>query len=104
MTYTLTTPSLLRFTLILVLGISSALGSCQWRSTRSSVPPITERTTAPEATISLKESWEAYRKRFIQGDGRIIDWEAEEKSTSEGQAYAMFRAVFADDRDRKSVV
>ena len=99
MTHTPITPSLLRFTLILVVGISSALSSCQWRSSRSSVPPITDRTTPPETTISLKESWEAYRKRFIQGDGRIIDWEAEEKSTSEGQAYAMFRAVFADDRE-----
>ena len=87
---------------MLVVGLSvlsSALSSCQWRRSRPSPPPITDRTTAPEATISLKESWDAYRKRFIQGDGRIIDWEAEEKSTSEGQAYAMFRAVFADDRD-----
>ncbi|MEB3295289.1 MAG: glycosyl hydrolase family 8, partial [Synechococcales bacterium] len=47
----------------------------------------------------LQESWDAYRKRFIQGDGRVIDWEDRDKSTSEGQAYAMLRAVFANDRD-----
>lgn len=90
------TASVLGLTLIMGSGVMS---SCQWRPSRSSPPPLTDRTIPPEATISLKESWDAYRKRFIQADGRIIDWEAEERSTSEGQAYAMFRAVFADDPD-----
>jgi len=47
----------------------------------------------------LTESWNAYRDRFIQADGRVIDWEAESRSTSESQAYAMLRAVLADDPD-----
>jgi endoglucanase len=73
---------------------------CQWRRSRLSSPPIVTQTAIPEQqTRILQESWEAYRKRFIQGDGRVIDWEAEEKSTSEGQSYAMWRAVFADDRE-----
>jgi endoglucanase len=45
----------------------------------------------------LQQSWQAYRDRFIQGDGRIIDREAGDRSTSEGQAYALLRAVLADD-------
>ncbi len=45
----------------------------------------------------LAESWQAYRQRFIQADGRVIDWEAEGRTVSEGQAYAMLRAVLADD-------
>ena len=90
------TASVLGLTLTMGSGVMS---SCQWRPSRSSPPPLTDRTIQPEATISLKESWDAYRKRFIQADGRIIDWEAEEKSTSEGQAYALFRAVFVDDRE-----
>lgn len=45
----------------------------------------------------LQESWDTYRQRFIQEDGRVIDWEAESRSTSESQAYAMLRAVLADD-------
>lgn len=45
----------------------------------------------------LAESWNAYRQRFIQEDGRVIDWEAESRSTSESQAYGMLRAVLADD-------
>ncbi|MBD3883189.1 glycosyl hydrolase [Phormidium tenue FACHB-886] len=47
----------------------------------------------------LQQSWQAYRQRFIQADGRVIDREAGDRSTSEGQAYAMLRAVFMDDRD-----
>ena len=45
----------------------------------------------------LVESWDSYRRKFIQGDGRVIDFEASDHSTSEGQAYAMLRAVFIDD-------
>ncbi|MEO1374278.1 MAG: glycosyl hydrolase family 8 [Cyanobacteria bacterium J06635_10] len=45
----------------------------------------------------LVESWESYRRRFIQRDGRVIDYEASDRSTSEGQAYAMLRAVLIDD-------
>lgn len=45
----------------------------------------------------LADSWQAYRQRFIQSDGRVIDWEAGGRTVSEGQAYAMLRAVLADD-------
>lgn len=47
----------------------------------------------------LAESWAAYRRRFIQSDGRVIDWEDGARTVSEGQAYAMLRAVLADDPD-----
>jgi endoglucanase len=46
----------------------------------------------------LQQSWAAYRQRFIQPDGRVIDREANDRSTSEGQAYAMLRAVMIGDR------
>ncbi|MEM7578730.1 MAG: glycosyl hydrolase family 8 [Cyanobacteria bacterium P01_A01_bin.80] len=45
----------------------------------------------------LAQSWYSYRQRFIQNDGRVIDYEASDRSTSEGQAYAMLRAVLIDD-------
>jgi endoglucanase len=54
----------------------------------------------PQSTSNrelLAESWNTYRRRFIQGDGRVIDYEASDHSTSEGQAYAMLRAVLIDD-------
>jgi endoglucanase len=57
----------------------------------SSLPPST-----PNREL-LVESWDSYRRRFIQRDGRVIDYEASDRSTSEGQAYAMLRAVLIDD-------
>lgn len=45
----------------------------------------------------LEQSWVIYRQQFIQEDGRVIDFEASDRSTSEGQAYAMLRAVLIDD-------
>nr|WP_242026869.1 glycosyl hydrolase family 8 [Phormidium tenue] len=45
----------------------------------------------------LIESWRAYRDRFIQADGRVIDREDGDRTVSEGQAYAMLRAVAVND-------
>lgn len=53
----------------------------------------------PPTPVILKESWKTYVQRFIQQDGRVIDHSAESISTSEGQAYAMLRAVWIGDRD-----
>ena len=58
----------------------------------------TENIPAARLEI-LQQSWIAYRDRFIQGDGRVIDWEDDQRSTSEGQAYAMLRAVLIGDRE-----
>ncbi len=55
-----------------------------------------EGTQSPPKT--LRESWQAYVRRFIQEDGRVIDYSAGAISTSEGQAYAMLRAVWMRDR------
>jgi endo-1,4-beta-D-glucanase Y/4-amino-4-deoxy-L-arabinose transferase-like glycosyltransferase len=45
----------------------------------------------------LSNTWEGYKERFIE-NGRVIDPKADQ-TTSEGQAYAMLRAVFMDDRE-----
>ena len=44
--------------------------------------------------------WEAYANRFIDGQGRVIDRSSDDRTTSEGQAYAMFFALVANDRTR----
>jgi endoglucanase len=59
--------------------------------------PASRAAVTPEAL--LQQSWMAYRQRFIQADGRVIDWEAQARTVSEGQAYAMLRAVLTDDPD-----
>ena len=61
--------------------------------------PIAQ-SNAPMPTVDtalLQQSWAAYGQRFIQADGRVIDWESDARSISEGQAYAMLRAVMIDD-------
>lgn len=42
--------------------------------------------------------WEAYKRRFVEADGRVVDHFAKH-STSEGQAYGMFLALVARDAD-----
>lgn len=45
---------------------------------------------------SLTNSWNSYKKNFMES-GRVVDPGAGDITTSEGQAYAMTRAVYADD-------
>jgi len=44
--------------------------------------------------------WNAYVANFIDEQGRVIDHQAGDHSTSEGQSYAMFFALVANDRAR----
>ena len=42
--------------------------------------------------------WQAYAGRFISGDGRVLDPQTGDRTTSEGQSYALFFALVNDDR------
>ncbi|HEX5364759.1 MAG TPA: cellulose synthase complex periplasmic endoglucanase BcsZ [Gallionella sp.] len=44
--------------------------------------------------------WEKFAGTHIQADGRVVDYGAENISTSEGQSYALFFSLVADDRNR----
>jgi endo-1,4-beta-D-glucanase Y len=44
--------------------------------------------------------WENYTKYFLSSDGRVIDRDAEDRTTSEAQSYALFFALVANDRPR----
>ncbi|MUL35771.1 glycosyl hydrolase family 8 [Gloeocapsopsis dulcis] len=92
---------------IAVLGLSGCLSSSSLGQANApphnlavatqSPSPVAIPTTEINLEDLLQESWNAYRQRFIQADGRVIDREDSDRSTSEAQAYAMLRAVFADD-------
>ncbi len=57
------------------------------------------RTPAgPACEVQPWPLWEAYVEAFIAEDGRVIDPTGGGRSTSEGQAYAMFHALVAGDR------
>lgn len=46
----------------------------------------------------LTSSWEKYKNKFINKDGRVVDYSSQDITTSEGQSYALLRAVFVDDK------
>ncbi len=52
---------------------------------------------APTPTM-VRADWKPYVDAFIQADGRVIDRAGDDVSTSEGQSYALVRAVWCDDR------
>lgn len=45
----------------------------------------------------LSALWSYYRHRYIV-DGRVVSWDEQAITTSEGQGYAMLRAVWSNDR------
>ncbi|NJR39779.1 MAG: glycosyl hydrolase [Leptolyngbyaceae cyanobacterium CSU_1_4] len=88
-------PLLLCFVSALLLSLPSCVDSLQPSSgslttARAAVRPIS-------TSELLSQSWNAYRDRFIQGDGRVIDRESADRTTSEAQAYALLRSVLMDD-------
>jgi endoglucanase len=44
--------------------------------------------------------WESYTNRFLDPSGRIVDRDANDRTTSEAQSYALFFALVSDDRPR----
>jgi len=52
----------------------------------------------------LVSTWEKYKNDFIGDDGRVIDYSQNDMTTSEGQSYALLRAVWSDDRQTFDLV
>ena len=44
--------------------------------------------------------WDRYAEHIVDGQGRVVDRNGGDRTTSEGQAYAMFFALVANDRTR----
>ena len=73
------------FLFLLLHGISPA----------KAVPMATPKH--PKGGISWP-LWNTYRTRFIQRDGRVIDWSNRQVTTSEGEAYALFFSLVDNDK------
>lgn len=56
-----------------------------------------QRRTFSPYTL-LTSSWENYKIRFVNPDGRVIDYDQGGITTSEGQSYALLQAVWMDDK------
>lgn len=52
-----------------------------------------------EGGNGLAETWRGYKRYFIERDGRVVRPADGGDTVSEGQAYAMLRAVWMDDKD-----
>lgn len=52
----------------------------------------------PTKEQTLVNSWNYYKKVFISNDGRVMDHQRADITTSEGQAYAMMRALLMRDK------
>ena len=62
-------------------------------ATACQVVPALADSDGPDAR------WQAYKQRFISGEGRLIDDLGGNVSHSEGQGYGMLLAVYSDDRE-----
>ncbi len=71
--------------------------SSSGRAVDASVPP---QTVGTDPNAALWPLWTAYAARFVDPNGRVIDHDAADRTTSEGQSYAMFFAVVANDPQR----
>lgn len=59
--------------------------------------------SAPVFAVSPQPSWplwESYNRFMVDPQGRVVDHSAQDHTTSEGQSYAMFFALVANDRVR----
>lgn len=54
--------------------------------------------SASPKKAQLRTSWRDYVHDYVQSDGRVVDQTQGGITTSEGQAYAMLRALWLDDR------
>lgn len=54
---------------------------------------------APHAgAAELRDTWEAYLRVYVSPEGRVIDFREDGVTTSEGQSYAMLRALWMNDQ------
>ncbi len=79
--------------IILVAGVSILTFSLYSQS------PAAGTTRTFSTYTLLTSSWEKYKEEFINQDGRVIDYSRNSVTTSEGQSYALLRAVWVDDKE-----
>ena len=60
-------------------------------------PDLSRGAAGTESILAM--TWEGYRQRFIRADGRVVRPTDGFDTVSEGQAYALLRAVWMDDRE-----
>jgi endoglucanase len=82
----------------LVLATVSALPVVTLVGCAPGSPSPLSTGVARRADTLLASTWQGYKRRFLNADGRVVDPKRGNASTSEGQSYAMLRAAWMDDR------
>lgn len=54
--------------------------------------------------LCLEKSYELYKENFMSKDGRIIDYERDSMTTSEGQSYMLLRSLIVGDKETFDLV
>jgi cellulose synthase/poly-beta-1,6-N-acetylglucosamine synthase-like glycosyltransferase/endo-1,4-beta-D-glucanase Y len=99
-------PSLRKvLSLILTLGLTASLPSgltsltsiAELHASVDLEPRRGFRDSEIRQLDNLSALWSYYRHRYIL-DGRVVSWDEQAITTSEGQGYAMLRAVWSNDR------
>lgn len=75
---------------IVLIGLCLGIASCG--------SPNPEEQLVARLDEVLAQSWQFYKTRFIQPDGRVVRPDDHNDSVSEGQAYALLRAVWSNDQ------
>jgi endoglucanase len=60
--------------------------------------PTASASVDPHLLAVLQQAWTGYKQGFVGADGRVSDPTRGGVTTSEGQSYALLRAVWMDDR------
>lgn len=93
--------SVFAFLSFLVLGVL-AIVLFKTQYSRATVRPddTVKISQAQDDSVQLKlsQTWESYKTRFLEPDGRTIDRGRANLTTSEGQAYTLLRAAWMSDR------
>jgi len=98
-------------------ALALVAAACEQQSSRTATrPPAPPAIAVPpsiptavdagggEIARVLQATWQGYKADFIQGDGRVVDHQRAGVSTSEGQSYALLRAVWSDDQSAFATV
>ncbi len=90
--------ALLRLRLVrcAAMAIGLLLAGCGAGATARPTPAPSAGSTAMLSGL-LRQAWDGYKQTFIQPDGRVIDPTRGDLTTSEGQSYALLRAVWMND-------
>ena len=83
---------------LILLGVACLVAACGSPAIAADPPP-----TSAGISSQLRQTWAGYKGDFIQPDGEVREVDSHQ-ATSEGQAYAMLRAVWSGDRDEFDTV